>query len=250
MRALRIATAAAVAALIGCSTATPGQAARTVPPAGAMPATASAAATAATATALPDHLRGVYDARQLVVVRTSAYGTSRASLLVFVKRADGWHRKFGPWFAWVGIKGFAPRGDKHEGDLRTPSGSFPFRFMFGVQPSPGVRYHYRRALHTSWWDDDSASANYNRWVDSRYHYAGRNPESMYQTPAYRYGVVIDYNHARTPGRGSAIFLHVTHYNATTGCVAIGEQRLVRLLRWLRPSRHPRIIMGTKAAVAR
>jgi L,D-peptidoglycan transpeptidase YkuD (ErfK/YbiS/YcfS/YnhG family) len=31
---------------------------------------------------------------------------------------------------------------------------------------------------------------------------------MHNVPAYRYAAVIAYNRARTPGAGSAIFLHV------------------------------------------
>jgi len=46
--------------------------------------------------------------------------------------------------------------------------------------------------------------------------------------------VIDYN-ARpvVPGRGSAIFLHVSAGQATAGCVSLPETTLVRVLRWLR-----------------
>jgi L,D-peptidoglycan transpeptidase YkuD (ErfK/YbiS/YcfS/YnhG family) len=52
--------------------------------------------------------------------------------------------------------------------------------------------------------------------------------------------VIDYNaHPIVPGRGSAIFLHVA-VGATAGCVSLPEPRLVRLLRWLRPSARPSI----------
>jgi L,D-peptidoglycan transpeptidase YkuD (ErfK/YbiS/YcfS/YnhG family) len=46
-----------------------------------------------------------------------------------------------------------------------------------------------------------------------------------------------------PGRGSAIFLHVA-VGATAGCVSLPETELVRLLRWLRPSAHPAIHIGT------
>jgi L,D-peptidoglycan transpeptidase YkuD (ErfK/YbiS/YcfS/YnhG family) len=43
-------------------------------------------------------------------------------------------------------------------------------------------------------------------------------------------------------------LHVSHSSATAGCVSIAQSRLVKVLRWLRPSLHPRIIMGTHDAV--
>jgi L,D-peptidoglycan transpeptidase YkuD (ErfK/YbiS/YcfS/YnhG family) len=41
-----------------------------------------------------------------------------------------------------------------------------------------------------------------------------------------------------PGRGSAIFLHADTGRATAGCVSISLARLVRVLRWLRPSASP------------
>jgi L,D-peptidoglycan transpeptidase YkuD (ErfK/YbiS/YcfS/YnhG family) len=197
---------------------------------------------------LVNHLRGVHDARQVIAVTSSGYGTSYATFRAFRKTSHGWHRVFGPWSARIGYNGFAPRGDKREGDGRTPTGSFHFQFMFGVYGDPGVRYHFRNALRTSYWDDDSSSANYNKWVDSRYDATGRNPEPMHVSPAYNYGAVIGYNRSRTPGRGSAIFLHVSHSSATAGCVSIAQSRLVKVLRWLRPGLHPRIIMGPHAAV--
>jgi L,D-peptidoglycan transpeptidase YkuD (ErfK/YbiS/YcfS/YnhG family) len=121
--------------------------------------------------------------------------------------------------------------------------------MFGVAANPGVRFPYRRALSTSRWDDDSSSANYNRWVDVRSGNPGRAPEDMDTLPQYRYGAVISYNTAqRTPGLGSAIFFHVTDGQATAGCVAVAQSNLLRVLRWLRPSMDPRIIMGTRAAI--
>ena len=197
---------------------------------------------------LIDQLRGIHDAKQVIAVTASGYGTSYATFRAWRHTAHGWRRVFGPWPARIGRNGFAPRGAKREGDGRTPTGSYHFQFMFGVYASPGVRYHYRRALTTSYWDDDSSSGNYNRWVDSRYDATGRNPEPMHVSPAYNYGVVIGYNTSRTPGLGSAIFLHVSHSSATAGCVSIDQSRLVKVLRWLRPARNPRIIMGTRNAV--
>ena len=197
---------------------------------------------------LIDQLHGKHDATQIVAVTSSGYGTSYAMLRAWRHTSTGWHKVFGPWPARIGYNGFAPHGDKREGDGRTPTGSFHFQFMFGVYGDPGVHFHFRRALRTSYWDDDSSSVNYNRWVDSRRDSIGRNPEPMHVSPTYNYGVVIGYNRSRTPGRGSAIFLHVSHTGATTGCVSIAQSRVVKLLRWLRPGRHPRIIMGTRSAV--
>ena len=64
-------------------------------------------------------------------------------------------------------------------------------------------------------------------------------------PSYRHAVVIDYNRSPVvPGRGSAIFLHVWNENPTSGCVAIDLDRLVEIMRWLDPAKHPKIAIGT------
>lgn len=197
---------------------------------------------------LVDRLVGVGNAHQVIAVTSGGYGTSYAELQAFQRTSNGWRKVFGTWPARIGYNGFAPSGRKREGDGRTPSGSFGFQFMFGVNPDPGVRFAYRRALSTSTWDDDPASSRYNEWVDTRTADPGRSPESMRQVPAYLYGVVIAYNTARTPGLGSAIFLHVAHVGATSGCVSIPESELLAVLRWLDPAQHPRIVMGPTAAV--
>ena len=171
-------------------------------------------------------------------------------MTTYAHNANGWRQVFGPWAARIGYNGFAPAGQKREGDGRTPSGSFGFQYMFGVEPNPGVRYSYRPALSTSWWDDDPSSAHYNEWVDSRSGDPGRAPEPMRQVPAYRYGAVIAYNTARTRGLGSAIFLHVAHTGATSGCVSLPESELLAVLRWLDPAQSPRIVMGTASSVLR
>ena len=74
--------------------------------------------------------------------------------------------------------------------------------------------------HAIVWDDDPGRALYNEWVDTTSQNAGDVPEPMYNVPAYAYGAVIAYNSARTPGSGSAIFLHVGTGGPTAGCVSL------------------------------
>jgi L,D-peptidoglycan transpeptidase YkuD (ErfK/YbiS/YcfS/YnhG family) len=203
----------------------------------------------ATRTLLVERLHGVGSARQVISVVASGYGTSSATLQGFTKTSAGWRRTFGPWAAHIGRRGFAPPGDKREGDLRTPSGSYGFEFMFGVKPNPGVAYEYRRVTG-NWhvWADDPGTSRYNLWSDTRTQYAGPSPEPMNNAPAYNYSAVIGYNTARTSGLGSAIFLHVSTGGGTAGCVSLTTSRLLSVLRWLSPSMSPRIIMGTESAI--
>jgi len=46
------------------------------------------------------------------------------------------------------------------------------------------------------------------------------------------------------GAGSAFLLHVTDGNPTAGCVAIREARLTPIMRWIIPTDHPSILIGT------
>jgi L,D-peptidoglycan transpeptidase YkuD (ErfK/YbiS/YcfS/YnhG family) len=210
--------------------------------------TTPAPTTTSAGTPAPDpRLADVGAAEQAVVVTASAYGASSATLTVYERTAGAWRVAFGPWTARLGTRGLAPPGQKREGDGRTPSGVYGFDFFFGVAADPGVRFPYRRVTDTSIvWDDDPGSPLYNEWVDSSAQPAGTSPEPMYVTPAYDYGAVIAYNAARTPGLGSAIFLHVSTGGPTAGCVSLPADQLVQVLRWLDPARQPRIVLGVTA----
>lgn len=199
---------------------------------------------------LVTRLKGVHHATQVISVTTAHYGSTHATVQAFAKSATGWHRVAGPWSAWIGRNGFAHPGAKREGDGKVPTGSYHFSFFFGVDANPGVRYPWRHAASYDYWDDDSSSPRYNSWVDTRHQSAGRAPEPMHTQPSYDDVAVIAYNTVRTPGRGSAIFLHVTHHSATSGCVALPRPQVLQLLRWLNPRDHARIIMGRTATVTR
>jgi L,D-peptidoglycan transpeptidase YkuD (ErfK/YbiS/YcfS/YnhG family) len=226
----------------------------TEPPPTAPPATTTPPATAgpAPAAASPvDALNGVGSARQVISVLADGYGQTTATFTAYERDGDGWKQVFGPWTANVGGSGFAPPDAKREGDGRTPSGSYPFDFFFGVATNPGVKFPWRDVVGPQIvWDDDPTSPRYNEWVDTTTGDAGAGPEPMYNQPAYDYGAVIAYNSGRTPGLGSAIFLHVSTGGSTAGCVALPQGRLLDVLRWLDPVQQPRIIMGLRGVVTR
>jgi len=200
---------------------------------------------------LVTHLVGVGSATQVIAVSASAYGQTTATFTAYQDDATGWRQVFGPWEADIGYAGSAPPGQKHEGDGRTPSGSFGFDFFFGVLGDPGVQFPYRPVTGRNIvWDDDPSSPLYNQWVDTDVANAGASPEPMDDTPAYDFGAVIAYNMSPTvPGAGSAIFLHVSDGAATVGCVSLPTSELLAVLRWLSPAAQPRIIMGTAATIA-
>jgi L,D-peptidoglycan transpeptidase YkuD (ErfK/YbiS/YcfS/YnhG family) len=217
-------------------------------PVTAAPATTTPATSPPAAPLLVTRLSGVGNAGQVIAVSASGYGATTATFTAYQRTTRGWQEVFGPWTAHIGRNGFAPPAQKREGDGRTPSGSYGFSFFFGVDANPGVRFSYR-GIPGPWivWDDDPSSPSYNEWVDDRVASAGVGPEPMHVS-AYAYGAVIDYNAQRTPGLGSAIFMHVSNGGSTAGCVSLPTSELLLVLRWLDPSRAPRIIMGTAATI--
>jgi L,D-peptidoglycan transpeptidase YkuD (ErfK/YbiS/YcfS/YnhG family) len=183
---------------------------------------------------------------QRMTVTAISHSTTYAKFIAYRWSDRHWVKVFGPWTARVGYNGIARPGAKREGDGKTPSGSYGFGFFFGVLPNPGVKFSYRRARHYDVWDDDPSSPNYNEWIDDRYRNPGRNPEPMDNVPAYDYGAVIAYNTARTPGLGSAIFLHVGTGQSTAGCVSLPRKELLDVLLWMRPADHPRIVISVSS----
>jgi len=221
----------------------------TAPPAATTAPPATSPPPAAGASSPVDGLVGVGSARQVISVIADGYGQTTATFTAYERDGNGWKQVFGPWTANVGGSGFAAPDAKREGDGRTPSGSYPFDFFFGVLGNPGVRFAYRDITGPQIvWDDDPGSPLYNTWVDTTTQTPGPSPEPMYNTPAYNYGAVIAYNAARTSGLGSAIFLHVSTGGSTAGCVALPQGQLLDVLRWLDPAQQPRIVMGVRGVV--
>jgi L,D-peptidoglycan transpeptidase YkuD (ErfK/YbiS/YcfS/YnhG family) len=182
---------------------------------------------------------------QLVTVVAPAHATS-GTLSTWVREGRCWRRVGGPWAARLGRSGLSTH--KREGDGATPTGTYRFAStIYGIAPNPGVRFRYHRLVCGDWWDEDPSSPTYNTF---RHVACGRAPpfgggsEALWRiSPQYRYFAVVEYNASPiVPGRGSAIFVHVA-VGATAGCVSLPERRLVRLLRWLKPSAHPVIRLG-------
>jgi gamma-D-glutamyl-L-lysine dipeptidyl-peptidase len=171
-----------------------------------------------------------------------------------------WHPVFGPWQAETGSGHLLPAGARREGDHATPIGVFGVgATMYGNDPNPGgLHYAYHRLTCGDWWDEDPYSPRYNRFVHVP---CGLTPgfaawsEPLWtETVAYPYFAVIEFNmnpiRRGASGLGSGIFLHNWVGGATEGCVALPQGELLDVLRWLKPSAHPVIEIGTDAELSR
>ncbi len=167
------------------------------------------------------------------VIRVDGQGGAKASLTTCQRGSDGAFDKVGAFDARVGYNGIAAAGAKKEGDGKTPSGVFGLSAGFGVKdrPSQFPSQDWTKVTRDHVWVDGSASKEqgYNSMQLKSEGFSG---ESLFQTPAYDYAQVIDFNTERTPGAGSAIFLHVhTGSGKTAGCVSLSEADLLKVFDW-------------------
>jgi L,D-peptidoglycan transpeptidase YkuD (ErfK/YbiS/YcfS/YnhG family) len=154
-----------------------------------------------------------------------------------------WHRIF-YGSAVIGRNGLAAAGEKKEGDGKTPSGIYPLGPAFGYASSMKTGLLYRQAKDNDFWVDDVKSLQYNQWVSGS-PTANSFEQMKRRDNLYQSGIVIGYNmHPVIPGAGSAIFVHVwRRYNGpTSGCVALNQRYLRKILRWLDRYNQPVIIL--------
>jgi L,D-peptidoglycan transpeptidase YkuD (ErfK/YbiS/YcfS/YnhG family) len=167
--------------------------------------------------------------RQVILV--DAHG-SGATIRACKRSGSRYRLALGPYSGHVGINGVSSA--KREGDLHTPTGVFPMRNGFGVNGDPGLgAVSWLRVDANDVWVDDPRSSLYN--THQRSPAGGRwlSAERLLLSAAYNYAQVIGYNEGRTPGRGSAIFMHVDQGRGTAGCVSLPRSALLSVMRWER-----------------
>jgi L,D-peptidoglycan transpeptidase YkuD (ErfK/YbiS/YcfS/YnhG family) len=183
-------------------------------------------------------------AGQVITVVAGSHSSTTATLQAWQSSSGHW-TPVGPAVpAWLGTGGI---GSTSEQSTATPEGSFTLTEAFGRYSDPGTRLPYRQTTPADWWISQPGPLyNTEQHCSSGCPFTTGEPNEhlYYATPYYEYAVVIDYN--RFPvhqGAGSAFFLHVTVGEPTQGCVSIDRDQLVRVMRWLDPAQHPRILMG-------
>lgn len=188
--------------------------------------------------------------QQVVVVYTDDYGQVSGTCETFSLVNGNWTRAFSPFAINVGYNGFSTPGGKREGDGKTPQGKYSFEaIMFGKYSNPGVTYSYKQLDKNDVWVDDPRSAYYNLYERKPVNGRWNSAENLLAAgDLYSYAAVINYNSARTPYLGSAIFFHQwrAYGSGTSGCVSADRNNLIKMLTWLRWDKNPIIIMGTKS----
>ncbi len=189
----------------------------------------------------------IRDSRQLIVATNRDSSSALVTIHVLENSSGAWQIVFPTFAGSIGRNGFAAVGRKKEGDGKSPSGIFPLEAAFGYDSSIRTKMPYRRATEEDFWVDDPDSEDYNTWVKGKPKAASWEKMKR-DDDRYKYGVVVGYNtHPIARGKGSAIFLHVWKSGeSTSGCVAMPEEKVLKILAWLDPEKNPLIVMGPEA----
>ena len=136
----------------------------------------------------------------------------------------------------IGRGGLCDAADKREGDGCTPRGVWPVRAILlrpGKVTPPPLHLPWRWVRAGDGWSDDPVDPAYNRPVRLPRHFSA---ESLTRSDdAYDIIVILGHNDAPpVPGRGSAIFFHLSEGRPTAGCVAVDRADMLRLLPLLAP----------------
>jgi L,D-peptidoglycan transpeptidase YkuD (ErfK/YbiS/YcfS/YnhG family) len=201
-------------------------------------------------TPIPDTVkRQMGGSSQALLVRNTKDSSVTVQVFALERQNDRWVCAFDAVDGVIGRKGFAPPGEKREGDGRTPSGIFPLMLTFGYEPSFPTRMPYWQITEDDLWVDDIHAEDYNRWVKRGMTRASSFEVMKREDGLYKCGIVVEYNtNPVVKGHGSAIFFHIWRGKGkpTAGCVALSEETLTRILRWLNPAASPLVILGTQA----
>ncbi len=185
----------------------------------------------------------------MLIVEPTEGSVFKARVMAWQKLGQKWQVVFPQMMAVVGRSGIAANGEKREGDGRTPLGVFLIKTAFGYAPTVDTKLSYRQSGIDDVWIDDVHSKNYNRWCNIKDLDGARSFERMKrEDDLYKAGLVIEYNTAPVvAGLGSAIFLHIwrSFDKSTSGCVALSEKNVLKLLKWLDMSHNPVIVINSK-----
>lgn len=197
-----------------------------------------------------EQLKNIGNSEQVIIVSTTSLNTFKAKIKAFEKVDDKWKEVYS-FDGVIGRNGFS--SNKVEGDGCSPVGKFSLGTAFGTISKPsGVSMAYKKTSVYDYWIDDASSEDYNKWIyfkgdpDTRW----KSYEKLKITP-YKYAFVINYNiNPIVKGKGSAIFFHIwtSSSKGTAGCTAVSESNMLKLLRWLQPSKNPIIIQGTESII--
>lgn len=184
-----------------------------------------------------------YEALDCSQIILAAAKGATAEISCYENKQGDWeyNETLGIMSGFIGKNGVS--ANKREGDGCTPAGLFRLGSAFGNKEKPETKMPYRIVTENSFWVDDPKSGRYNTWVEGLFLNDWDSAEHLaVYKDSYAYAVVIEYNTLNIlPEKGSAIFLHCG-FKPTSGCVALPEAQLLKILKWFEPEKLPGILI--------
>ena len=130
----------------------------------------------------------------------------------------------------VGKEGI--KSNKKEGDYSTPKGLFSLKKLYFRKDRidiPNCKIHKKIIKKGMAWCDDPEHKKYNEEIKT---HNKKLKENLYRKDhKYDYVISISQNERKIPGKGSAIFIHLTNnYTPTAGCIALKKKDFEILLK--------------------
>ncbi len=216
------------------------------------------------------------DSKQMIVVKSDNWESIKAKLVLYEKDTNGkWLKTSEEIPAVLGKKGFGwgrgifnPSDVKNntyrqEGDKRAPAGIFSISGIFGIEEKEKAKKDLKLKMPYTYLTDttrcigEGKSKYYNQiidtknvtkdWDDDRNNEMMRY-EGLRDEQAYKWGVFIDNNSNSNPNpemktdknAGSCIFIHIwkNEETGTSGCTAIKERDIEKIVTWLDIKKKP------------
>lgn len=197
--------------------------------------------------------------KQLLLVTAEDFDSDHALLQAYERSGKRWQKVFAPirvnlgrnGLGWgEGMMAFAHRENepvKYEGDGKSPAGLFSLDLFFGYEEG-AFSFVYKKVDASTLCIDESGSAQYNQIItlkkDQNASQRFKSFEHMRREDnLYRLGIVVGHNRSALKERGSCIFIHIEKAkdSATSGCTALNEAQLLRLMRWLDAAKEPLLL---------
>ena len=175
---------------------------------------------------------------QIFLVTANGTSTSYGTGSMYEKTNGEW-KKLSGFAVRLGANGMSYT--RVQNSQKTPAGVLNILSAFGVAGNPGSNYAYHKVTVNDYWDLNSGSPTYNRMISSN---VGGDLEHLidYQTQ-YKYVLVTDWNYSQNPDKGGAIFIHMNGAGATGSCISLAEGNMVSLMKWINPSKDPKILVA-------
>lgn len=199
---------------------------------------------------LPILNKKIEESSQGILVITEDNKSYNAKVFAIEKQHGNWQPVFQKMDAFIGENGLAAPAEKLEGDNKTPMGIYPLKRTFGYLPGIKSKMPYFQVSEEDIWISDSKSNYYNQLVKKKDTNTNNYENMRREDNLYKYGIVIEYNTEDVKkGKGSGIFFHVMGWPCTTtGCVALEERNILKILEWLDPAKKPVVVIANEASL--